>query len=43
MDIILRKIKIENYKDLKDMAIKDGKIVAIENNIRCRNKRSKCM
>ena len=34
MDIILRKIKIENYKDLKDIAIKDGKIVAIEDNIK---------
>lgn len=34
MDIILRKIRIENYKDLKDVAIKDGKIVAIEDNIK---------
>lgn len=33
MDIILRNVKIENYNELKDLAIKDGKIVAIENSI----------
>lgn len=34
MDIILRNIRMEKYKDLKDVAIKDGKIVAIEDNIK---------
>lgn len=33
MDIILRKVRIKDNEDLKDVAIKDGKIVAIENNI----------
>jgi cytosine/creatinine deaminase len=33
MDIILRKVRIKDNEDLKDLAIKDGKIVAIENNI----------
>lgn len=33
MDIIFRKVRIKDEKDLKDVAIKDGKIVAIENNI----------
>lgn len=33
MDIILRNVKIENYNELKDLAIKDGKIVAIETTI----------
>lgn len=33
MDIILRKVRIKDGDDLKDVAIKDGKIVAIEANI----------
>lgn len=33
MDIIIRKARIENENDLKDLAIKDGKIVAIEDKI----------
>lgn len=33
MDIIIRKVRLENEKDLMDIAIKDGKIVAIEGNI----------
>ena len=33
MDIILRKVRIKDNEELKDLAIKDGKIVAIENNI----------
>lgn len=33
MDIILRKVRIKNQNDLKDVAIKDGKIVAIEDKI----------
>lgn len=33
MDIIIRKARIENENELKDVAIKDGKIVAIENKI----------
>lgn len=33
MDIILRNVKIKDYSDLKDLAIKDGKIVAIEDKI----------
>ena len=33
MDIILRKVRIKDENDLKDVAIKDGKIVAIEANI----------
>ena len=33
MDIILRKVRIKDQNDLKDVAIKDGKIVAIEDKI----------
>lgn len=33
MDIILRKVRIKDEKDLMDVAIKDGKIAAIEANI----------
>jgi cytosine deaminase len=33
MDIILRKVRIKEEKDLKDVAINNGKIVAIEDNI----------
>lgn len=33
MDIILRKVRIKEEKDLKDVAINNGKIVAIEENI----------
>lgn len=33
MDIIIKKVRLENEKDLMDIAIKDGKIVAIEGNI----------
>jgi cytosine/creatinine deaminase len=33
MDIIFRKVRIKDNEDLKDVAIKDGKIAAIENNL----------
>jgi cytosine/creatinine deaminase len=33
MDIIFRKVRIKDDEELKDVAIKDGKITAIENNI----------
>jgi cytosine/creatinine deaminase len=33
MDIILRKVRIKDEKELKDVAIKDGRIAAIEDNI----------
>ncbi|MBU3144877.1 amidohydrolase family protein [Clostridium sp. CF012] len=33
MDIILRKVRIKDQKDLRDVAIKNGKIVAIEASI----------
>jgi cytosine/creatinine deaminase len=36
LDIILRKVRIKDEKDLKDVAIKDGKIAAVENNIEVR-------
>ncbi|WP_312469090.1 amidohydrolase family protein [Neobacillus sp.] len=33
MDILIKKAKLQEGQELKDIAIKDGKIVAIENNI----------
>lgn len=33
MDIILKKVRMKDEKDVKDVAIKDGRIVAIEANI----------
>jgi len=34
MDIILKKVRLENYEDLVDVAINDGKIVKIEKDIK---------